>query len=147
MATFNYERAAVALVEAAYYGDGPAAKRYRLSERSIRNYRKRLENDIDLAALFLIKKQQFEDGWAEELPGAIRAAIRFLGKAANAADPCDHQAIHSVAGALKILADVTLTKKVLDARLTGRGEPERAEDRALASEAFTAESSEDAPET
>jgi hypothetical protein len=128
---FNYERAAVVLVEAAYYGDKAASERNGVTERTVRNYRERLNEDTELSASFLIKKQLFDESWADELPGAIRAGIQFLARAAREADPRDAQTIYSMAGALKILADVTLTKRVLDARLTGRGEPEREEDRSL----------------
>jgi hypothetical protein len=132
MGRFNYDRAAAVLVEAAYYGDKAAAERNGVSVRSVENYRARLEDDIELVAIFAIKKQQFDESWADELPGAIRAGIQFLAKAAREADPKDAQTIYSMAGALKILADVTLTKRVLDARLTGRGEPEREENRQMA---------------
>lgn len=134
MGRFNHERAASVLVEAAYFGDKAAADRFGLNVRTIERYRARLDEDTELSAFVAIKKQKFEDGWAEELPAAIRASIRFLAKAATEADHKDSQTIHSIAGALKILADVTLTKKVLDARLTGRGESETEENRAMASD-------------
>jgi hypothetical protein len=134
MGRFNYDRAAAVLVEAAYFGDKAAADRYGITVRSVERYRERLDDDIELSAFVTIKKQEFEDRWAEELPAAIRASIRFLAKAANEADHKDAQTIYSVAGALKILADVTLTKRVLDARLTGRGESERTEDRPMVGE-------------
>jgi hypothetical protein len=119
------------LVEAAYFGDKAAADRYGVTMRSVENYRARLVTDTELVAFFAIKKQEFEDKWADELPAAIRASIRFLAKAANEV-MVTADTIHSIAGALKILADVTLTKQVLDARLTGRGNAEREEDRPLA---------------
>lgn len=123
----NLDRAAMILVEAAYYGDKKTAEKHGISERTISNYRSRLAEDGELSVFFHIKKQEFEDKWADELPAAIRAGIQYLAKAANEADPKDPKAIYSIAGALKILADVALTKKVLDARITGRGEPERTE--------------------
>jgi hypothetical protein len=129
VARLNYERAATILVEAAYFGDKQAADRYGVSVRTVERYRARMDEDDELSAFVAIKKQKFEDEWADELPGAIRASIRFLGRAAQEASAKDPQAIHSVAGSLKILADVALTKQVLDARLTGRGEPETEENR------------------
>lgn len=130
--SFNYDQAAAALVEAAYYGDEQAAKEYDVSRRTIRRWRNRMDEDDDLAALVAAKKQQFEDSWADELPAAIRASIEFLGRAARNGKVHDTDSIRTIAGSLKILADVALTKKVLDARLTGRGEPERTEDRSVA---------------
>lgn len=117
MPAFNYELASTVLVEAAYQGDKVTAKKYGITERTIRNYRKRLDEDKRLSAFFQDKKERMEQRWADELPGAIRAAINYLQGAAQDADRRNPDAIHAVAGALKILSDVALTKEVLDARL------------------------------
>lgn len=133
MGKFNYDRASAVLVEAAYFGDKTASERYGISIRSIENYRARLEDDMELVAFFAIKKQKFEDDWAEELPVAIRSSIRYIAKAASEAST-DHQMVYSIAGALKILSDVKLTKDVLDARLAENGRPKTEANRPLASE-------------
>lgn len=117
MPTFNYELASTVLVEAAYQGDDVAAKKYGVSVRSVRRWRKRIDEDERLASFVRIKKDRMEQRWADELPSAIRASITYLQNAAQEVNKRDPDAIHAVAGALKILSDVALTKEVLDARL------------------------------
>lgn len=70
-----------------------------------------------MSQVVAIKKAQFEQEWATEIPTAIRAGIHFLGEAARQADPSNPEHIHAVAGAVKILAEVGLTKEILDAKL------------------------------
>jgi len=113
----EYDRTATILVEAAYYGDHETAHRWGISERTIQRYRQRLQNDDKLAEFVARKKAAFERGWADELPGSIKAGIDFLKRAAHSADPRDPDAIHAVAGALKIQTEVVVTKDILDARL------------------------------
>ena len=118
MGNFKYELASIILVEAVFFGDKTTAAKYGISTRTIRNYRKRLSEDAKFSALFQEKKEHAEQEWAHEMPAAIRASIDFLRKAANSAKTDDPDAIHAVAGALKILSEVAITKQVIDARLT-----------------------------
>lgn len=117
------DRAAKMLVEAATLGDKATAKKYGISLRSLQRWRKRLEGDTDLSSAVAAKKARVEEGWADEIPGALRAAIAFLRKAAEKADPADPAAIHSVAGAMKLLSETSATWKVLDARLARQNRP------------------------
>lgn len=118
MSTFNYELAATVLVDAAYTTDTKAAEKHDVSERSVRRWRNRLDRDEKLASLVLHKKRLAEQDWATELAPAIRASIDYLRRAAETADTSDPDVIHAVAGALKMLTSVALTKKVLDDRLS-----------------------------
>ncbi|HSN29412.1 MAG TPA: hypothetical protein VLT45_24145, partial [Kofleriaceae bacterium] len=59
--------------------------------------------------------------WAKGLSTAIRGQIEFLNRAAQDADPKNPEAIKAVTGALDTLADVALTKRMLDARLGADG--------------------------
>jgi hypothetical protein len=111
------EQMAQILVEALYGGDREAAKKHGVSVRTIQLYRKRLQTDPELSRFFALKKDAFEGMWLEDSTSAIREAIRFLQRAATQADPTDPNAIHAVAGALKILAEVSLTREVLSVRL------------------------------
>jgi len=77
-----------------------------------------MDDDRTLADLVQQKRQKAEEDWAEELPDAIRASIDYLRRAAGKAEESDPEVIHAVAGALKMLAHVGMTKKVLDARLS-----------------------------
>lgn len=113
----DYDRAASILVEAAYFGDKEAADKWGITTRTVQNYRARLDGDAELSAVFLKKKLAWETSWAEEAPAALRAGIRFLMRAAREADPKDPEAIHAIAGAFKLLAEIVFTKDVLDVRL------------------------------
>lgn len=129
----DYDRVALILVEAAFFGEQPTAKRWGITDRTILNYRNRLDEDSRLSDIFALKKAAFESDWASEIPSAIRAGIRFLGEAAQMANRTDPEAIHAVAGAVKILAEVGLAKEILDVRLSRYHGQNREEDRALAS--------------
>jgi len=117
------DRAAKLLVEAATDGDKAVAERHGVTVRSLQRYRKALVRDEELSRAVADKKAKVEAGWADQIPGALRAAIAFLQKAAEQADPKDPAAIHSVAGAMKLLSETSATWKVLDARLARQNRP------------------------
>lgn len=119
MSVLNRERAAMVLVEAVFFGDQSAADRYSLTKRTVRGYRERLSTDKELSSLFQIKKDAFESGWAEEIPAAMRQGTRFIIRAAQEGDASDPDMVHSIAGAMKILAEIGLTKEILDVRYGG----------------------------
>jgi len=118
---FNYDLAATVLVEAAYSGDNVAAQKYGKSVRTIQRWRRRMAEDRHLSSFVAQKKAQAEREWAKELAPAIRAAIEFVQRAAQHMEPADPEALHAMAGALKILTEVAMTKEVLDARLAHAG--------------------------
>jgi hypothetical protein len=75
MGEFNRERAARVLVEAEAIGnDQKAAKALKISDRSIRNYRKRLATDPALAALFRDYSEEELRGWHLSRVRALRRA-------------------------------------------------------------------------
>ncbi len=115
----NKTRAATILAEAEVLGDGAACAKHGISDRTLRNYRARLAQDPELAALFREKLGALARRWEEDLNPAIGEAIAFLRKAAREANPRDPKAIEAVASALKTLAELDLTHKVLEARLEG----------------------------
>lgn len=128
----DLDRVALILVEAVFFGEKTTAQRWGVHHNTIVNYRKRLDEDVELVNIFNLKKQAFESEWASEIPASIRAGIRFLGEAAKQADPKSPEAIHAVAGAVKILAEVGLTKEILDVRLDRHNREGREESRPLA---------------
>jgi hypothetical protein len=127
----DYDRAAAILVEAAYFGDKVTAEKWGVTERTIRNYQARLDEDSKLSLIFHNKKVVFESDWAADIPAAIRSGIGFLQRAGKEADPKDPNAIHAIAGAVKILAEVGMTKAILDVRLSGFLGENGAEDRQM----------------
>jgi len=123
MPAFNYERASAALVDAAYMGDKDAAKKHGVTTRTIRNWRNRLETDARFSSFFREKKVLVDQEWASELPSAIRASIRFVRESAKESKLGNPDSTKVVADALKILAEVALTREILDARLAGQDRP------------------------
>lgn len=113
----NYDRVALILVEATYHNDRTVAKNWSISQKTIYNYRKRLANDSGLAELYRLKKSEFERNWGNGVSAAIISALDFIKRASQEADPKNPEAIHAIAGALKLVAEVGLTKEVIDARL------------------------------
>jgi transposase-like protein len=112
------ERIAEILIDAYISRDDrKTAERYGITDRTLRNWRKQLETDAELSALFREKKSRASEGWANEVPGALRAAVGFIRTAAEKGDPTDPAMLHSVAGAMKLLSEVSATWKLLDARM------------------------------
>lgn len=116
--TQDLDRIAEVLVTAAYKGDEAAAKQYAISERTVSNYRKKLDTDATLAKLFARKKSLAEKDWAQGLSDAIREGIEFLKRAAKEGNCQDPDMVHSIAGGLKILSEVGMAKQILDARFS-----------------------------
>lgn len=112
------ERMAEILVDSFLSGDDrKTAERYGITDRTLRNWRKRLDTDPKLSEIFRAKKARASEGWADEVPGAIRASVTFLRRAAEEGDPTDPDMVHSVAGAMKLLSETAATWKLLDVRL------------------------------
>lgn len=118
MPSFDGERAALVLLDAIALGDTKAAEKWDVSTRSIRGWRKRLEGDSVFAAFFLKKKEMWEKGWAHEIPGAIRSAIAYLSDSCRNASPGNAEVMKEANNMVKILAEVEMSKAVIDARLS-----------------------------
>lgn len=112
------ERWATLLVEAVVLGDNVACERAGVSARTLRRARAAVQTCPELAELVRAKKTQSDAAWADELPGAIRSTIGWLKSATEpGAVLPDHETIHAMAGALKILTDVGTANRVLEVRL------------------------------
>ena len=123
MPAFNYDRAAAAIVDAAYMGDKEAAQKHGVTTRTIRRWRDRLDSDSHLSSFVREKKVLTDQEWAGELPSAIRAAIRFVRESAKESKLGNPDSTKVVADALRILVEVALTREILDARLAGQNRP------------------------
>lgn len=120
------DRVAIILVEALYNDDAKTAERWGITTRTLQNYRRRLSNDVELSQKFVLKKKLFESDWAAEVPSTIREAMEFIRRAAKEADHKDAEVIHAIAGAMKVTAEMGLTKEIIDARL-GQFRPDRSD--------------------
>jgi hypothetical protein len=119
---FSRDFAAAVLIEAVFMTDAIACDKYGISLRTLRDYRARLHQDPELAAIFHTKKTLLDRAWADELVKAMRGAAAFIFEATETArndEGCktNPEMIAAMAGALKLCADIHLTSKVLDARL------------------------------
>ncbi|HEX2865258.1 MAG TPA: hypothetical protein VHN99_11870 [Deinococcales bacterium] len=109
------DRAAAILVDAAYLGDPKAAERWKITTRTIENYRARLKKDPELSAIFAQKRQAAEGDWKSELARALRTGVRRLARMLDEVQGSDLEAIEAVTGAVKALSEIDLTREVLNA--------------------------------
>ncbi len=140
----DIDRAAMILVEAAFFGDVRASEKWGIHKRTVENYRKRLEDDNRLVALFHLKREAFLTDWIETLPVAIRAGTQYLIESFQVANRGDPEVIHAVAGAMKVMAEIGITKEMLDAKL-GRLGQDRTEDRQLVTYSSSSPPEDDSP--
>lgn len=120
---FNAERAATALVEAAFLGDVRAARKFHVTKGSLTNWRRLLDTDPDFRALFLSKKARAETDWADRLGRAIVAAIEFLGDTLAETRNRTPAMVHAVSSALATLIEARLALDLLEARLARHDAP------------------------
>lgn len=118
MPAFNGDRASTVLVEAIYIGDPKAAEKYGCSVRAIQKWRNRLSEDSVFAALFAKKKERWEKEWAAKIPEVIRAGLEFVMEAFQEGDRKDPKMLEQVNTALKTIAELEMSKAVIDARLS-----------------------------
>src|SRR5437763_1132501 len=78
------EFAATVLFEAVFSTDEAVAAKYRITSRTIRNYRRRLDEDLPLAGALAAKRRAFERA-AGGLPPALLEAVETLEREASAA--------------------------------------------------------------
>jgi len=140
----DIDRVTMILVEAAFFGDVKTSEKWGIHKRTVENYRKRLKDDAKLVALFNLKKEMFLSDWVETLPVAIRAGTQYLIESFQVANRGDPEVIHAVAGAMKILAEIGITKEMLDVKL-GRLEQNRTEDRQLVTYSSSPSSEDNSP--
>ncbi len=76
-----YERAGRILAEADAWGPEYAARRNKITQRTIFNYRQELPNSPELAAVYLEKMEALTCNWADEISVTLKAAMGFLKKA------------------------------------------------------------------
>jgi hypothetical protein len=127
------ERAAQLIVEATLDGDDAVTKRHAVSLRTLQRWRQALGTDDKLAQPVADRKSLIEAKWADTIPAALRSCVAFLQKAAELADPKDPEAIHAVAGSMKLLSETRGTWKMLDLKLARLAAKDR-EDREAAGE-------------
>ncbi|MGA9772340.1 MAG: hypothetical protein WBV94_25125 [Blastocatellia bacterium] len=120
------EFAAQVLIEAVYTTDEKVCTKYGISTKTLQRYRKLASTDVEMSNNVRTKKEAFDKAWADEIPVALRKALRFIGRACDEADPRNPAVIEKMVGAIKIIAEAEMTGKFIDARIgnTNRAEGE-----------------------
>jgi transposase-like protein len=114
---------AKAILECVSLGDAATCKKYSISPRTLQRWHQdfRKGTDAELTASVAQKKQAIDDsGLVTEIRGALASGLDFLRRAGESAEPSDPEAIHAVAGAVKIVSEVDGTYKMIDARIRGQ---------------------------
>ena len=114
---FNPDRAAAVLVDAAFSNDQRAAKKHGVTDRTIRNWRERMEEDAELSDKFRIAYDKATNAWADRLNGAIVSGIEFLHNAARDADTQNPEMVAALGDAWGKLVEARMTVDLLNARL------------------------------
>lgn len=116
--TFKAELAAQVLAESDVGRDAAVSKKYGISERTIRYWRKRYAEDPEFAAIYRRKKAEMAAQWAIQAGDWLQAlaleAIKLaqMPIAENLLEkPCER--LHSVAGAFKIIAEAKISWDML----------------------------------
>lgn len=111
-ANFNAEKAALVLADAVMMGDTAAAKKWGLSDKSVRNYRKRLEDDAELSALFLHAKAQLTADWSGDAKVFMSRSMKKLVELVDGSYSPEH--IGDIAKALQVVGDLLISHEVLN---------------------------------
>jgi hypothetical protein len=131
MPAFDRERAAAILVDALYLGDQTAAEKWKVTSRTLRNYRERLATDPVFSAIFHEKRQASGALWAADLARALSAGIRRLAEFAERASEPDLETVRELRGIVRDLAEIAIIREVLDADGPAASRADTLEARAL----------------
>lgn len=125
---FKPELAAVVLLEAAYKNDEDACRKYGVSLRSLQNWRRRLHEDKEFAAIFATKQQRVSREWADDFLAPIRRAAQLI-------DQCYQEIqkdprvmknpvfIQAIADSARTCADILLTQQAINAQFSDPDQP------------------------
>lgn len=132
---FSYELASSVLVEAEYYSDARAARRWGVSPKSVYNWRLRMiGGDAKLSAMFHQKKDAFDTHWHMELVKALCAGADFLQRAAMRSK-YDPEYVHAIMGGMKIVGEVSITRERFNSDYDRALRPDRSAGTELAASA------------
>lgn len=110
---FDRDRAVRILVDAAAIGDAKACESWKISLRTLQNYRARLAGDPELSQAFAQKRTQLDNDWRIARRRFLNAAIAKVQVLVDQAGP---DQIRDVVGAIKIIGDLEVAAGVLGER-------------------------------
>lgn len=99
------------LIDAARLGDRKACDLHKITDRTLRNYRARLDGDPKLTEAFRVKNKAEDLTWKAARRSALTKGIQKLEALIDGALP---DQIRDVANAVKILGELEITQGVLD---------------------------------
>lgn len=122
MAKTNPDFIAQVVLDSMYASDEEVARKHNISMRTVRNYRKLVEADSGVAAVFQLKKMKSDEAWAHQIPGALRAVLKWVEDSMPSMPPTP-DTLHAAAGAAKLLSEIEMTRRIIDDRLSKRLPP------------------------
>ena len=114
------EKRAEIIVEAGLLGAETAAKNHGVHKNTVARWLAAMESDEQLVQLVREKREAANDAWAARVPGCIEKLLASIERIAEDTQNRSPEMMYSLAGALKIVADVAVTWKILGARLSVR---------------------------
>ena len=112
---------------AQYHGASKAAQQLGVSKRTIYRWKKEARESDELAKTVRAVKRDYLEGWLEQFGPFLIEAAQFLRESLDELDPGDREDVHQVTGSISQVADILLTKDMLDAE----NHPPNAEDQEL----------------
>lgn len=106
--TFDRDKALQVVIDAEHLGDAGAAKKHRISVRTVIRYRERVRADPKLSEAVLAEKASNMKAWRGQLEAARQKLLTRVVELAANSDNLFH-----VSGALKIVADATNADQVI----------------------------------
>ena len=117
--SFNYQRAAAALVEASLNPDKQVAKAYGVSIRTIEAWRLRLKTDERLQREFRNMAQEKLSQWVSTIPESLELAIGFVASAARSGDTTNPDMVKAITAAIATLNEVLMIQESIASRKNG----------------------------
>jgi len=114
---FNYEFAALVLVDAMVLGDQKAAEIHGVSARTVKRYRKRFKSDPKLTQLVTYLRQTILQPKRPALEDAIASTIEWIEDAPKHLDRDNPEHLVVITQAFKTLSEIHLANRMIDARL------------------------------
>ena len=97
------------VIDAEHLGDAKAAKKHRISVRTVIRYRNRVRDDTSLSGAVIAEKAAMMDTWRDQL---VAARQRLLTRVVTLAGTSDN--LFHVSGALKIVADAANADEIAE---------------------------------
>jgi hypothetical protein len=104
-------RAVEVLADALVLGDKAAAEKWKVTDKTVRNYKERLKNDPELSALFHRKISKAQREWASARIRFLRASLSKLTELVGIASEVQH--IPSVTAAIKTVGELQVAVDAL----------------------------------